>query len=213
MRRDAELPDAGFVFCSFNNSFKIMPTMFDVWMRLLKAVNGSVLWLSGTNDEATANLRRQATARGVDPARLIFAPKLKRLEDHFARHRLANLFLDTLPYNAHTTASDALWAGLCVLTCRGTSFSGRVATSLLYAARLPELATRDLVEYEAAALRLASDASLLRGFRHRLEQNLASCPLFDTDRFRRNIESAYTTMWEIQQRGESPKSFSVEPVR
>ncbi len=182
-------------------------------MRLLKAVEGSVLWLSRTNDEATVNLRRQATARGVDPARLIFAPKLARLEVHLARNRLADLFLDTLPYNAHATASDALWAGLPLLTCRGDSFAGRVATSLLHAAGLPELATADLGEYEALALRLATDASLLRGFRRRLEQNRATCPLFDTDRFRRHIESAYTTMWEIQQRGESPRSFSVEPVR
>jgi protein O-GlcNAc transferase len=117
--------------------------------------------------------------------------------------------VDTLPYNAHTTASDALWAGLPVLTCRGASFAGRVATSLLHAAGLPDLATGDLGEYEALALRLATDASLLRGYRHRLEQNRPSCPLFDTDRFRRHLEEAYTTMWEIHQRGESPRSFSV----
>jgi protein O-GlcNAc transferase len=208
-RREAGLPDVGFVFCSFNNSFKITPSTFDVWMRLLKAVEGSVLWLSHANDEATVNLRRQATARGVDPARLIFAPKVARLEDHLARQRLADLFLDTLPYNAHTTASDALWAGLPLLTCRGASFAGRVATSLLHAVGLPELAASDLGEYEALALRLASDASLLRGFRHRLGQDRAACPLFDTDRFRRHIESAYTTMWDIHRRGEGAKSFSV----
>jgi predicted O-linked N-acetylglucosamine transferase (SPINDLY family) len=128
-----------------------------------------------------------------------------------ARHRLAGLFLDTLPYNAHTTASDALWAGLPLLTCRGASFAGRVAASLLHAAGLPDLATSDLGEYEALALRLASDPSLLRGYRHRLAQNRASCPLFDADRFRRHLEEAYTTMWEIQRRGKSPRSFSVEP--
>jgi protein O-GlcNAc transferase len=210
-RREAGLPDDGFVFCSFNNSYKITPSTFDVWMRLLKAVDGSVLWLSRANDEAAVNLHRQATARGVDPARLIFAPKVARLEDHLARNRLADLFLDTLPYNAHTTASDALWAGLPLLTCRGASFAGRVATSLLHAAGLPELATRDLGAYEALALRLATDASLLRSFRQRLEQNRSTCALFDTDRSRRHMETAYTTMWDIRQRGESPRSFSVEP--
>jgi protein O-GlcNAc transferase len=210
-RRDAGLPDEGFVFCSFNNNYKIMPSVFDVWMRLMKGVEGSVLWLSRANDEAMANLRRQAAAREVDPARLIFAPKVAALEDHLARHRLADLFLDTLPYNAHSTANDALWAGLPLLTCKGASFASRVAASLLYAAGLPELVTSDLHEYEALALRLATDASLLRGFRQRLEENRATCPLFDSDRFRRHIESAYTTMWEIEQRGESPRSFSVEP--
>ena len=179
-------------------------------MRLLAAVEGSVLWLLQDNSYAKENLRKEAAARGIDPARLVFAPRLEP-EDHLARHRLADLFLDTLPYNAHTTASDALWAGLPLLTCRGASFAGRVATSLLHAVGLPELATSDLGAYEALALRLATDASLLRGFRHRLEQNRATCPLFDTDRFRRHIESAYTTMWELQRRGESPRSFSVDP--
>jgi predicted O-linked N-acetylglucosamine transferase (SPINDLY family) len=212
-RREAGLPDEGFAFCCFNNSFKITPLVFDIWMRLLRTVEGSVLWLSAANNEAMHNLSGQARARGVDPGRLIFAPKLAQLKDHLARHRLADLFVDTLPFNAHTTASDALWAGLPVLTCRGASFPGRVAASLLSAAGLPELVTRDLGEYEALALRLAADAPLLRGFRRRLEQNGATCPLFDTDRFRRHIESAYTTMWELQRRGEGPRSFSVEPAR
>jgi predicted O-linked N-acetylglucosamine transferase (SPINDLY family) len=211
-RREAELPDDGFVFCSFNNSYKIAPPMFDVWMRLLKTVDGSVLWLLRGNGEATANLRREATARGIDSARLIFATEVASHEDHLARHRLADLFLDTLPYNAHSTANDALWAGLPLLTCAGTTFAGRVAASLLHAAGLPELATGSLPEYEALALRLANDAAMLRGFRQRLEQNRATCLLFDTDRFRRHIESAYITMWEIQLRGESPRSFSVEPL-
>jgi len=205
------LPDRAFVFCCFNNNYKITAPVFDVWMRLLRNIEGSVLWLLGADAPATVNLRHEAAARNVDPARLIFADKLP-MEEHLARHRLADLFLDTLPYNAHTTASDALWAGLPLVTCRGTSFAGRVAASLLYAAGLPELVTSDLVEYEALALRLATDAELLRGFRHRLEQNRSTHPLFDTDRFRRHIESAYTTMWEIQQRGESPRSFSVEPM-
>jgi len=209
-RREAGLPDEGFVFCCFNNNYKTTAPVFDVWMRLLDAVAGSVLWLLHDNDDARETLRREAAARGVDPARLVFAARLEP-EEHLARHRLADLFLDTLPYNAHTTGSDALWAGLPLLTCRGTSFAGRVATSLLDAAGLPELATNDLREYEALALRLATDASLLGSFRHRLAQNRATCPLFDTDRFRRQIESAYTTMRERQRRGESPRSFSVEP--
>jgi predicted O-linked N-acetylglucosamine transferase (SPINDLY family) len=210
-RREAGLPEEGFVLCCFNNSYKITPPVFDVWMRLLGAVGGSVLWLLQDNSHAQENLCKEAAAREIDPTRLVFAGRLK-LEEHLARHRLADLFVDTLPVGAHTTASDALWAGLPLLTCRGTSFAGRVATSLLYAAGLPELATSDLGEYEALALRLATDASLLRAFRHRLAQNRATCSLFDTDRFRRHIESAYTTMWELQQRGERPASFSVEPV-
>jgi predicted O-linked N-acetylglucosamine transferase (SPINDLY family) len=208
-RHETELPEEGFVFCCFNNSYKITPPVFDVWMRLLGAVGHSVLWLLD-NGDAQENLRKEAVARGIDPARLVFAGRLEP-EDYLARYRLADLFLDTLPYNAHTTASDALWMGLPLLTCRGASFVGRVAASLLDAAGLPELATRDLGEYEALALRLANDASLLRDLRHRLAQNRATCPLFDTARFRRHIESAYTTMWELQQRGESPRSFSVEP--
>jgi protein O-GlcNAc transferase len=212
-RGESGLPDQGFVFCSFNNSYKITPLMFDIWMRLLKTVEESVLWLSAANDEAVYNLRAQAADRGVEPARLIFAPKLKHLKDHLARHRLADLFVDTLPFNAHTTASDALWAGLPVLTCRGASFPGRVAASLLAAAGLPELVTSDLGEYEALALRLATDAPLLHGFRQRLAHARAACPLFDTDRFRRYIEDAYTTMWELHRRGERPRSFSVEPAR
>jgi protein O-GlcNAc transferase len=209
-RSKAGLPDEGFVFCCFNNNFKITAPVFDVWMRLLGLVEGSVLWLL-QDDAARENLSKAAAARGIDPARVVFAG-LQEPQAHLARHRLADLFLDTLPYNAHTTASDALWAGLPVLTCKGGAFAGRVAASLLHAAGLPELATGDLGEYEALALRLATDPSLLGGFRHRLAQTRASCPLFDTDRFRRHIEDAYITMWEIQQRGESPRSFSVEAL-
>jgi protein O-GlcNAc transferase len=207
-RREAGLPDEGFVFCCFNNNYKITPPVFDVWMRLLAAVGGSVLWLLQDNRDAEANLRREAAVRGIDPARLVFAPRLEP-EEHLARHRLADLFLDTLPYNAHTTASDALWTGLPLLTCRGGSFAARVAASLLDAAGLPELATSDLGEYEALALRLASDVSMLGDLRHRLAQK--RCPLFDADRFRRNIEAAYATMRELQRNGERARSFSVEP--
>jgi protein O-GlcNAc transferase len=199
-RREVDLPERGFVFCSFNNNWKITPPVFDVWMRLLRAVDGSVLWLIWDNAAAERNLRREAAARGVDPARLVFAATLK-VEEHLARHRLADLFLDTLPVNAHTTASDALWAGLPLLTCCGESFSGRVAASLLAAVDLPELVTSNLADYEALALRLATDPTLLRAFRKRLEQNRSTSALFDTDRFRRHIEAAYLTMWERFARG------------
>jgi predicted O-linked N-acetylglucosamine transferase (SPINDLY family) len=156
-------------------------------------------------------LRKEARARGIDAARLVFAERVK-LEQHLARHRLADLFLDTLPYNAHTTASDALWSGLPLVTCYGESFPGRVAASLVRAVGLPELVTRSLEEYETLALRLATDTSLLRRFRERLEQNRLVYPLFDTDRYRRHIETAYAKMWELWQCGEQPRSFNVEPL-
>jgi len=210
-RREAGLPDAGFVFCCFNNHAKIAPPVFDAWMRLLGAAAGSVLWLSEADETTAANLRHAAAARGIEPARLVFAPRTRRFEDHLARHHLAGLFLDTLPYNAHTTASDALRAGLPVLTCRGNAMAGRVAASLLDAVGLPELVTTSLADYETLGLRLATDAPLLAGLKAKLELNIATCPLFDADRFRRHIEAAYATMWEIWQRGERPRGFAVAP--
>jgi protein O-GlcNAc transferase len=211
-RAEAGLPETGFVFCSFNSNSKITPPMFGIWMRLLRQVEGSVLWLLADNAAAVRNLRREAERRGVAPDRLVFAPRM-RLEDHLARHRLADLFLDTLPYNAHTTASDALWAGLPILTCLGSSFAGRVAASLLNAVGLPELITDTLDGYEALALKLARDRDSLMAIRAKLAQNRATAPLFDTDRFRRHIESAYETMWERYQRGEPPASFAVAAGR
>jgi predicted O-linked N-acetylglucosamine transferase (SPINDLY family) len=204
------LPEQGFVFCNFNNNYKINASLFDIWMRLLRSVDGSVLWLLRDNALAEGNLRNAAAARGVDPARLVFADRLP-LAQHLARHRLADLFLDTLPYNAHTTASDALWAGLPVLTCQGRAFAGRVAASLLNAVGLPDLVTGDPQAYEASALRLATDATLLSGLRARLARNRLTYPLFDTDRSRRHIETAYTAMMELWRNGESPRSFSVAP--
>jgi protein O-GlcNAc transferase len=203
------LPEPGFVFCCSNQSHKISAASFDVWMRLLARVDGSVLWLSNMNDAATDNLRRAASARGIDSGRIIFAPRLDRTEDYLARYRRADLFLDTLPYNAHSTAIDALWAGLPVVTCAGTAFSGRVAASLLEAVGLPELVTCNLEDYEQLAARLAGDASLLQALRGRLEKNRATHPLFDMDRLRRHIEAAYETMWDIHRRGEDPRHFSV----
>ena len=210
-RAEAGLPETGFVFCCFNNNYKITPEIFDIWMRLLYRMEGSVLWLLEDNAAASANLRREALRRGVSEDRLVFAPR--RAQDaHLARQRLADLFVDTLPYAAHTTASDALWAGLPVVTCMGTTFAGRVAGSLLHAVGLPELATRNLDDYEALALQLATTPSLLAAIRARLADNRATCPLFDTDRFRRHIESAYTAMWERHLSGLPPASFAVEAI-
>ena len=210
-RSSLGLPEHGVVFCCFNLSYKIAAAMFDVWMRLLKQVHGSVLWLSKMNDLAQANLRREAAARGVAPDRLIFAPFVERIDDHLARQRAADLFLDTLPYNAHSTACDALFAGLPVVTCAGTSFAGRVAASMVEAAGLQELVVSNLDGYEALALKLATDPALLPAIRRKLADNRPTCPLFDGDGFRRRIEAAYATMWELHRRGQKPRSFRVEP--
>jgi predicted O-linked N-acetylglucosamine transferase (SPINDLY family) len=210
-RAGAGLPEQGFVFCSFNNNYKISPSVFEVWMRLLDEVEGSVLWLYESNAAAMRNLRKQAAERGIAPERLVFAPKIK-LEDYLARHRLADLALDTLPYNGHGTTSDALWAGLPVLTCLGTTFPGRVAASLLNAIGLNELITHSLEEYEALALELATNRMRLADIKSKLARNRDTYPLFDTDRFRRHIEAAYTMMWERYQRGEPPESFAVAPI-
>ena len=207
-RRESGLPDQGFVFCCFNNTYKLTPEMFDVWMRLLARVPGSVLWLLEPSAAAKANLQPAAQARGVDATRLVFAPRVGRAE-HLARHRLADLFLDTLPYNAHTTASDALWAGLPVLTCLGTAFAGRVGASVLKAIGLPQLITSTLAEYEALALKLAADPAALRALREALAANRVTHPLFDSARFCRHVEAAYRQMWEIHLRGEAPRPLEV----
>jgi protein O-GlcNAc transferase len=208
-RAELKLPESGFVFCCFNNNFKISPEIFDVWMRLLNQVSGSVLWLLEDNTAASRNLRREAEKRGVAPERLVFSARMN-LDEHLARQRQADLFLDTLPYNAHTTASDALWAGLPVLTCMGETFAGRVAASLLNAVGLPELICHTLEDYEALALRLATAPAMLVDIRAKLARNRITCPLFDASRFCRHIESAYVTMWERCQRGEPPASFAVQ---
>ena len=193
MRAAEGLPEKGFVFCSFNASWKITPDIFDVWMRLLAAVESSVLWLLDDNETARRNLRNAAAARGIDPDRLVFAPRAQPAA-HLARHRLADLFLDSLPYNAHTTASDALWAGVPLLTCKGHQFDGRVAASLLQALGLPELVTESLADYEALALALARDPQRLAEVRNRLDEARSASPLFDIDRFRADIEDAYLDM-------------------
>ncbi len=217
IRVEAGLPQDDFVFCCFNANFKITPEVFDIWMRLLRAVEGSVLWLYQSNPEAPANLRAESQRRGVAPERLVFAERVSQAQ-HLARHALADLFLDTVPYNAHTTASDALWAGLPVLTCTGRAFPGRVAGSVLKAAGLPELVTADLQAYEARALELATVPGMLAQLRSRLLRNRHTHPLFDTDRYRRHLEAAYRSMHERWQQGEAPSDLIIRasdqcPVR
>ena len=197
-RAEFGLPPDGFVFCSFNNNYKIAPDVFDGWMRILKRVDGSVLWLLEDNGAVAINLRKEAARRDVNPGRLFFAKRVAPAE-HLARHRLADLFLDTLPYNAHTTASDALWAGLPVLTCIGEAFAGRVAASLLNAIGLPELITTTPQEYEALAIELASHPAKLADIKRKLANNRLTTPLFDTRLFTKHIEAAYTAMYERYQ--------------
>jgi predicted O-linked N-acetylglucosamine transferase (SPINDLY family) len=210
-RAEAGLPERGFIFCCFNNNYKITPEVFGVWMRLLHQVPGSVLWLLEDNADAARNLRTEAGRRDIEPTRLVFAGRLP-LERHLARQRLADLFLDTLPCNAHTTASDALWAGLPVLTCLGGSFAGRVAASLLSALGLPELVCSDLAQYEALALRLATRPGELAAIAARLADNRPSSPLFDSERFRRHLEAAYLSMFARHLQGQAPLSFAVPPA-
>ncbi|MFA5040987.1 MAG: tetratricopeptide repeat protein [Bdellovibrionales bacterium] len=207
-RADCGLPETGFVFCCFNASFKITPPFFNVWMRLLNAVPGSVLWLMGIQSEVEPNLRREAQAQGVDPNRLVFARAIP-LEHHLSRHRHADLFLDTLPYGAHTTASDALWAGLPLLTCTGETFAGRVGTSALQAVGMPELIAKSLDEYEDRALELATNPEKLKQIKQKLQNNIKSAPLFDIAQYTRDLETAYKQMWDTWASGGSPKPFAV----
>jgi predicted O-linked N-acetylglucosamine transferase (SPINDLY family) len=208
-RIEAGLPEQAFVFACHNGEQKLSPEIFSIWMRLLKTVDGSVLWLKTPDPSAMGNLRREAKSRGVAPERLVFAPRVPKSQDHLARLRLADLFLDTLPYNAHATACDALWAGLPVLTCLGTTFAGRVGASLLYAAGLPELVTASLAEYEDLALTLARNPQRLAALKEKLMRNCKIEPLFDTARFTRDLEAVYRTMWQQQQAGLPPDSFAV----
>lgn len=194
-RKELDLPESGFVFCCFNNNYKIMPETFDSWMRILKRVEGSVLWLIEDNPAAANNLRREAEHRSVSGERLIFAKRLP-LAEHLARHRAADLFIDTLPYNAHTTASDALWAGLPVLTCTADAFASRVAASLLNAIAMPEMITATRAEYETLAVELATNHERLAQLRQKLERNRLTTPLFDARLFATHIEDAYSQMFE-----------------
>jgi predicted O-linked N-acetylglucosamine transferase (SPINDLY family) len=210
-REEVGLPRQDFVFCCFNNAYKITPDVFDSWMRILAAVDGSVLWLLEDSAAAVANLRREAQVRGIDSARLVFAVRMSPAE-HLARHRCADLFLDTLPYNAHTTASDALWAGLPVLTCRGLTFAGRVAASLLQNLGLPELIATNRGDYERVAIELAQNPERLLAIREKLSANRLKMPTFDTGRLTRDIEAAFLKMTERGRAGLAPGHITV-PVR
>ncbi len=195
-RAELDLPQDAFVFCCFNNVYKIQPAIFGRWMRILRRVPGSVLWLTHLCEPARANLRAEAERHGVDPRRLIFAARMPRMADHLARHRAADLFLDTLPFNAHTTASDALWAGLPLLSIAGESIAGRVAASLLATLGLHELIAASAEQYEELAVTLAQDPARLAALRSKLAEARLASPLFDTEGFTRRIESAYEVMVE-----------------
>jgi len=210
-RNDFGLPELGFVFCSFNSNYKITPEIFDVWMHLLREIPDSVLWLLESNRVAPFNLGREAQRRGVAPERLIFAPR-QSLPEHLARHSLADLFLDTFPVNAHTTASDALWAGLPVLTLSGETFVSRVAGSLLNTLDLRELITTTVEDYRERALQLARRPAELAELRRRLHENRITSPVFDIRRSTRAIEQAYFTMHTMRLANEPPRPFSVPPI-
>jgi protein O-GlcNAc transferase len=209
-RTEAGLPEGAFVFCCFNNNYKIMPATFGAWMRILANVDHAVLWLLVPGGIAQRNLRREAAARGVDPARLIFASRVPP-EVHLARQQLADLFLDTHHYNAHTTAVDALWVGLPLLTYPGSTIAGRVATGLLHAVGMPELVARDLADYEVRAVELARAPAMLRALREQLARNRSTFPLFDPVRYRVALEAAYTTMWTRSEAGLDAEAFDVAP--
>lgn len=210
-REELGLPATGFVFACFNNNYKITPPVFASWMRILKLVQGSVLWLFEANSDVVANLRKEALGHGVNAERLIFARRLP-LAEHLSRIRNADLFLDTLPYNAHTTTSDALWAGLPVLTCRGKSFAARVAASLLHAIDLPELVTDSQLDYESLAVELATSPERLQVIREKLARNRLTSPLFDARLFARHIEAAYLSMYERWQADLPPDHICVGQV-
>jgi predicted O-linked N-acetylglucosamine transferase (SPINDLY family) len=202
-RAEVGLPEGAFVFCSFNSSSKITSSFFDVWARLLREIDGSVLWLLGDNADVKGNLQNEIECRGVDSTRLIFASRVPYSE-YLARYRLADLFLDTYPFNGGTTASDALWVGLPLITCSGEAFAARMAGSLLRAIGMPELITESTTDYEALALKLARDPDLMTSTKIKLAQNRSNCPLLDAQRFTRHIEAAYTAVYERYQADLSP---------
>ncbi len=207
-RTQLHLPASGSVLCSFNNTYKFNPEMFDIWARVMRQAPDSVLWLLAGQPRTQERLRAEAEARRIDPERLVFAPRVPYAE-HLARLSQADLFLDTLPFNAGATASDALWAGVPVLTCAGEAFAARMAGSLLNAIGLRELVTFDLANYERCAVELASDAARLAALKDRLTANRHTHPLFDTQRYCRNLEAAYTHIWQEAERGAQPANFTV----
>ncbi len=210
-RQACGLPDDALVLMAYHPPSKISPAIFEVWMNILRQTPDAVLWLQEAVPEAQANLRREAAARGVDPARMVFSTRLTSRAEHMARHALADLFIDSLPYNAHSTATDALWAGLPVVTCAGASFPGRVCASAVTTAGLSELATTSLSDYEALVLALAADRPRLAALRARVERDAPGSALFQSAAYTRHLEAAYQTMYERAQSGLAPASFSVTP--
>jgi predicted O-linked N-acetylglucosamine transferase (SPINDLY family) len=210
-RSEMGLPDAAFVFCCFNNNYKISPREFDIWMRILLKIEGSVLWLRNSNAWSKKNLRTHAETRGVDPSRLVFADRVP-MDEHLARKKLADLFFDTFAFNAHTTASEALWAGLPVVTKIGKGFSARVAASLLTAVGLPELITETEQDYEALILHLATNPERLAQIRQKLSDNRLSTPLFDTELFTKNLEDGYQQTYQRYYDGKPPKDIFVSEI-
>jgi predicted O-linked N-acetylglucosamine transferase (SPINDLY family) len=208
-RQDLGLPEKGFVFCCFNNTYKITPTTFDSWARILKCVDKSILLIIVDNESAKENLTKEITLRGVKPERLIFGERLARPE-YLARYRVADLFLDTSPYNAGTTASDALRMGLPVLTLKGNSFNSREAASVIGSLNMPELITTSQKEYESLAIELATDLEKLKIIKDKLLGNLSTAPLYDTPKFTKNLESAYSEMYDRYQKGLDPDHIYVE---
>lgn len=206
-----DLPATGFVYCCFNNSYKITPPVFDVWMRILHRVPGSVLWMRSADRESIANLRREAGSRGVAPERLVFAPRLEAIEEHLARYRLADLFLDTWPYGAHATAADALWAGLPVLTCAGEGFASRVGASLLASTGLADLIVTNDCQYEALAVALAADGERLARLKRHLAEERHVAPLFNIRSYTKNLESGYSALLERYHAGLPPEDIHIEP--
>ena len=208
-REELGLPKEGFVFCCFNQSSKLNPEIFDIWMNLLKSINNSVLWILPQNETAIKNLQNEAALRNVNPKRIIFAQRMK-MSDHLARHKAADLFIDTFPYTAHTTASDALWAGLPVLTRIGESFASRVAASLLNAIELPELVTYTKKEYENKAIELANNPNTLKEIKNKLNKNRHTKPLFNTKLFTNNLEMAYLKIYEKYVDNKKPDNIEIK---
>jgi len=208
-RKDLGLPEKGFVFCCFNNTYKITPTVFDSWARILQRVKDSVMMIYVSNNLAKENLLKEIVLRGIDPERLIFGQKLSR-PAYLDRYRVVDLFLDTHPYNAGTTASDALRMGLPILTLNGNSFNSREAASILNSVKLPELITDTQEEYESLAIELATNPIKFKNIKDKLNNNLSTAPLFDTPQFTRNLESAYKTMYEKHHSGMKPEHIYVD---
>jgi predicted O-linked N-acetylglucosamine transferase (SPINDLY family) len=207
-RSDMGLPDDAFVFCCFNNNYKISPAEFDIWMRLLTKVENSVLWLRQSNQFSHINIKNEAQKRKVDPSRIVFADKLP-MDEHLARHRLADLFVDTFAFNAHTTATEALWAGLPVVTKIGLGFAARVAGSLLNAVGLPELVTETERDYEALILELATNPTKLTRIKNKLATNRLTQPLFNTELYTKHLESGYLQAYESYFQGDLPQTIIV----